>query len=148
MKNLNFSAKISAPVKKVWGTMLIQDTYKKWTGAAWPGSSYVGAWQQGENMRFVGANGSGTLANLTIVEPYKHIKATHNAILLEGGTEDRDSEMAKSWVGSIEEYTFSEKNGVTDLSVSMTIYPEWEKMFINDWPKALAALKDLCEENN
>lgn len=148
MKNLNFNTKISAPVKKVWGTMLKQDTYKKWTNAAWPGSMYVGEWQQGENIRFVGANGSGTLANLTTVEPYKHIKAIHTAILLEGGTEDRDSEMAKSWVGSIEEYTFSEKNGVTDLSVSMTIYPQWEQMFSNDWPKALAALKDLCEENN
>jgi hypothetical protein len=69
-------------------------------------------------------------------------------VLLEGGTEDRDSEMAKSWAGTLEEYTFSEKNGVTDLSVSMTIYPQWEKMFNNDWPKALAALKDLCEESN
>ena len=128
--------------------MLTLNTYKKWTNAAWPGSDYVGEWQQGENIRFVGANGSGTLANLTAVEPYKHAKAIHNAVLLEDGTEDRDSEMAKSWVGSIEEYTFSEKNGVTDLSVSMTIYPEWEKMFSDDWPKALAALKDLCEENN
>jgi uncharacterized protein YndB with AHSA1/START domain len=148
MKNLTFSAKISAPVKKVWDTMLSQDTYQKWTAAAWPGSMYVGTWQQGENVRFVGANGGGTLANLIAVEPYKHIKAIHNAILLEGGIEDRDSEWAKKWVGSIEEYTFSEKNGVTELLVSMTIYPEWEKMFNNDWPKALAALKDLCEGDN
>jgi hypothetical protein len=56
--------------------------------------------------------------------------------------------MAKSWVGSIEEYTFTEKGSVTELLVNMEIYPEWEKMFNNDWPKALAALKDLCEGNN
>ena len=47
MKNLTFSAAIDAPKKKVWDVMLNPETYKTWTGVAWPGSYYVGEWKEG-----------------------------------------------------------------------------------------------------
>jgi hypothetical protein len=121
------------------------EAYKAWTSVCWPGSYYVGEWKTGEQLRFIGPDGDGTLARLTACQPYSHVIAQHIAILLKGGIEDRDSEMAKTWVGSIERYDFAEIKGITQLTVTMNIYPEWEKMFANDWPKALAKLKEICE---
>jgi hypothetical protein len=59
--------------------------------------------------------------------------------------EDRDSEVAKGWIGTTESYNFTEQNGVTTLTIELTINPEWEKMFSDSWPKALAKLKEVCE---
>ena len=145
MENLTFSIKIDAPKKKVWNTMLDLETYKQWTNAAWPGSTYIGEWKEGENIRFVSHEGSGTLATITTCTPHDHLLATHIAVLLPGGVEDRDSDMAKGWVGTAEEYTFTENHGGTELTVVMKINPEWAEMFLNDWPKALAKLKEICE---
>jgi hypothetical protein len=146
MKNLTFSAAIAAPKKKVWDIMLDPETYKTWTGVAWAGSYYVGEWKEGNELRFVSPEGSGTLAKLLVCRPHDHIVAEHIAILLPGGFEDRDSEQAKGWVGSIEEYSFTEKDGITSLLITMKVYPEWEAMFNTDWPKALAKLKEICEQ--
>ncbi len=60
--------------------------------------------------------------------------------------EDRDSEWAQKWINSLEGYNFAENSGTTDLTIEMKIYDEWEEMFNNDWPKALARLKQICEE--
>lgn len=145
MKNLTFSAAIAAPKKKVWDIMLDPETYKVWTNAAWPGSDYIGEWKEGNELRFVSSEGSGTLAKLLICQPHDHMVAEHIAMLLPGGIEDRDSEEAKDWIGSIEEYSFTEKDGITNLLVTMKVYPKWETMFNTDWPKALVKLKEICE---
>lgn len=147
MKNLTFSAIINAPKKRVWEIMLGPETYQIWTGAAWPGSLYVGSWEQGSEIRFTSPEGSGTLAKLLVCQPYDHIVAEHIAILLPGGVEDRDSEQTKTWIGSIEEYTFKENDNKTELVITMKIYPEWEAMFNTDWPKALAKLQEICEQS-
>ena len=95
---------------------------------------------------FIGPEGSGTLATVTTFDPYNKILLTHIALLQPGSVEDRESEWAKKWVNSLEQYSFAENNGTTDLTIDMKIYDEWEDMFNNDWPKALARLKQICEE--
>ena len=146
MKNLTFIININAPKQKVWDTMLNAETYQQWTGSAWPGSNYTGQWAPGANISFIGSqDGAGTLAKILAFEPYDRVTAEHIAVLLPGGVEDRDSEMAKNWVGSTEQYDFSEQDGLTTLTVSMSVYPEWEPMFTHDWPIALEGLKGLCE---
>jgi hypothetical protein len=78
-------------------------------------------------------------------QPYELVVFEHLVILKSGGIEDRESDMAKTWIGSLEQYAFTENAGVTKLVVTMTINPKWEAMFNNDWPKALAKLKEICE---
>ena len=146
MKEIEFTAQIAAPVKKVWDTMLNLDTYKQWTDVAWPGSSYEGKWKKGSDIKFVGADSSGTLATITDMTPYDHIVAKHVALLLKGGSEDRTSPEANRWVGTTESYYFDEKNGETNLKIKMKITPEWEEMFRDGWPKALDRLKELSEQ--
>jgi len=144
-KEIVIEVTIAAPRKKVWETTLHPVTYKEWVNAAWPGSFFEGTWKEGEKLRFVSEDGSGTLAILLEHKPYDYSFAKHVAVLNPGGIEDRDSDIARSWIGTTESYTFTEQNGVTKLTVRLTIYPEWEKMFMDGWPKALAKLKEISE---
>jgi hypothetical protein len=79
-------------------------------------------------------------------KPYDYSFAKHIAVLNPGGIEDRDSDVAKGWIGTTESYSFTEQNDVTELKIELTINPEWEKMFSDGWPKALAKLKEICEQ--
>ncbi|HYG02570.1 MAG TPA: SRPBCC domain-containing protein, partial [Chryseosolibacter sp.] len=141
MEHLEYTIVISASAKTVWETMLQKETYKQWVAKAWPDSSYEGKWGQGERIRFIGPEGSGTLAELVEVKPYERILAHHIAVLLPGGVEDRSSEMAKGWVGITEEYRFSEHHGNTTVTVLIATTPAWRKMFDEGWPMALQELK-------
>jgi len=104
-------------------------------------------WQlePGQHIRFVSPSGEGTLAHITELNPFEIIKAEHVAIIKKGGEEDRTSDIAKSWVGSTENYYFNESDHVTELKVEIQSYPQWEKMFDEGWPKALKKLKEICE---
>jgi len=145
MKTLEYQIDINASKEKVWNTMLQLETYKQWVEVSWPGSSYEGEWKQGEAMRFGSPGQGGTYAELREVRPYEHIYAEHTAAINPDGSLDRDSEMAKGWVGTTESYTFTEKNGKTELKIQMKTNPDWVSMFNEGWPPALEKLKELCE---
>lgn len=145
MKKFAFKITIKADKRKVWTTMLNADTYKQWIEPSWPGSTFIGSWKEGQTIRFISRSGEGTQAFLQEVKPYECIKATHNAIVLRDGSEDRNSEMAKGWVGITESYYFTEKNGETEVTVEINTKPAWESMFSDGWPAALAKLKEIVE---
>ncbi|MBC7829002.1 MAG: SRPBCC domain-containing protein [Chitinophagaceae bacterium] len=145
MKKLEFKIEIAASRQKVWDTMLDPVTYKKWVEVSWPASSYEGSWKQGENIKFISPSGEGTLATIVELRPYEFILANHIAVIKKDGSDDRDSEIAKGWVGTTESYNFSEKNGKTELKVEINTNPDWEKMFTDGWPDALAKLKEMSE---
>jgi uncharacterized protein YndB with AHSA1/START domain len=145
MEKLEYKVVISAPAKKVWETMLQKETYEQWVANAWPGSSFDGKWKTGERMRFVGSDGSGTLAEFIEVKPYERVLARHIAVLNPGGAEDRTSEIAKGWVVTTEEYRLAESQGKTTLTVLIETTPEWRKMFDDSWPTALQDLKTIAE---
>ncbi len=145
MKKLESKIDIAASPKKVWDTMLKPETYKEWVNAAWPGSYYEGSWKQGENIRFISPGQGGTLATIVECRPYDYVFAKHVAVIDANGGEDRDSKAAQDWIGTTESYTFTEKNGKTQLRTEMNTNPEWAKMFSDGMPKALAKLKEICE---
>jgi hypothetical protein len=71
----------------------------------------------------------------------------HIAVLLDAGSEDyRTSEMAESWIGSAETYTFTPVHGSAKLDVALTIPPDWADEFETGWTKAIEALKQLAEK--
>lgn len=145
METIEYKIVINASARRVWEVMLNKVTYEQWVAKSWPNSSYEGKWERGEKIRFIGPDGSGTLAELIEVKPNERIAARHVAILLPGGVEDRTSEMAKGWVGIMEEYRFTESNGKTTLTVLIQTNPEWRKMFEPGWPTALQELKKITE---
>ena len=145
METLRYKIEIAAPAKKVWETMLQQETYRQWVGKSWPGSTYQGKWEKGEHIKFVSAEGEGTLAEMVEVKPYAKVLARHIALLAKGGKEDRTSDFAKGWVGTTEGYEFNERNGNTTLSVTIETSAEWRDMFDEGWPAALEELKKITE---
>ena len=147
MKKLEFKIEINADKKKVWDTMFNPVTYKKWVNVSWPGSYFDGVWKEGADMKFLSSAGGGTMANLEKYKPHELVFAKHVAVLNGDGTDDRDSELAKGWIGSTEAYTLTEQNHKTELKVEIQTKPEWEKMFSDGWPAALAELKKLAEKN-
>lgn len=146
MKKLEFKTKIAASAEEVWKIMLDPVTYKKWTNVSWPGSTYKGKWKLGEEIRFEGEGGGGTMAKINEFRPYEYLLAEHVAVINADGSLDRESEIAKGWIGTTESYTFTEKNGQTELKVEMQTSPGWEKMFNDGWSDALKELKRLCEK--
>jgi uncharacterized protein YndB with AHSA1/START domain len=148
MKTQEFKTEINAKRDKVWRTMFDPDTYRQWVNVSWPGSYYDGKWKTGENIRFIGdQNQGGTLANLVEVREPEYVFAKHIAVITGDGKEDRTSEEAKSWIGSTEEYKFTEKNGKTELKVIINTTPQWESMFNDGWPEALKKLKEISERS-
>jgi uncharacterized protein YndB with AHSA1/START domain len=145
MEKLQYQIEIAASAKKVWNTMLEKETYNQWVAKSWPNSFYEGNWKKGEKIKFIGPDGSGTLAEIVELKPYEHVLARHIAILQKGGGEDRTSEMAKGWVGIIEEYRLRETNGKTILTVNIETPSEWRAMFDEGWPGALEELKEIAE---
>jgi uncharacterized protein YndB with AHSA1/START domain len=145
MKKLEYSIEIDAPATKVWKTMLDPESYKQWVQESWPGSFYEGTWEQGKTIRFIGDNGSGTLARIDELVPNKSMKADHIAVLLPGGIEDTESNEAKGWIGTKENYTFVANGNKTSLFIEIITNPDWQKMFDDGWPVALNKLKQICE---
>ena len=145
MERLEYKVVISAPAKKVWDTMLQEETYKQWVGKSWPNSFYKGKWEKGEQIRFIGPDGSGTLAEIVELKPHERLLARHIAVLGPGGVEDRNSDIANGWVGTTEEYKFAEQQGKTTLTVVIETTPAWRPMFDEGWPGALDELKKITE---
>jgi uncharacterized protein YndB with AHSA1/START domain len=150
MANLHYTIEISAPKEKVWQTMLGLETYKEWTAAFHPGSTYVGSWDKGSKIRFVSEDEGKTGGMFgQIVEniPYEYVSIEQLGEIVDG-QEDTSSEDAQQWIGSHENYHFSEKDGTTTLDVELIgegVSDEMAKMFDGMWPQALQKLKEICE---
>ena len=151
MDKLKFSIVINAPKEKVWDTMLEDKTYRIWTEEFTPGSHYIGSWDEGSKILFLGPANDGKLGGMVsrIKENklHKFISIEHLGEVLDG-VEDTTSDRVKIWAGALENYTFIEKDDKTELVVDMVINEEFKEMFEGMWPKALEKLKELCEKYN
>ena len=145
METLHFSIKIDAPKERVWNTMLEDKTYRDWTSAFNEGSYYKGSWEEGSEIRFLGPDQNGMLSKIAENRRYEFISIEHIGIINKGEVDTASDEM-KKWAPAHENYSFIEKNNMTELSVEMDIAEEYKKMFEEMWPKALQKLKKLCED--
>lgn len=147
MKQMHYSIVINAPIAKVWSTMLDDSTYRQWTEAFAPGCFYKGDWNKGSKIMFLspGEQGdSGMVSRIKENRRHEYVSIEHLGIV-GNGTEDTTSEEAKAWAGALENYTFKEKNGATELFVELSgnIADEFVAMFDGMWPDALKKLKEL-----
>ena len=148
MQKLNFSIIINASKEKVWNTMLEDKTYRIWTEAFSKGSHFIGDWSKGSKILFLGPNENGEMGGMVsrIKEnkKYEFISIEHIG-MVQDGKEDTTSEAIKVWAGSLENYTFKDKNGATEILVEMDSNEEYAEMFTGMWPKALQKLKEISE---
>jgi uncharacterized protein YndB with AHSA1/START domain len=145
MKTLQFSIDIRASRQTVWDTMLARDSYKAWAAEFAEGSFYEGVLEPGARIRFLIPSGEGMVAEVAACRPPEFISFKHLGFVKDG-VEDTDSEMVRSWAPVFENYSLSYAGLSTHLQVDIDVTPEWEEYMTRVWPKALAALKRLCED--
>lgn len=138
-KKLTFEVQIKVDKKKVWDLMLKPSTYQIWTTAFSPSSCFEGSWEKGSKIIFSDGSGSGMWSEIADNKPLEFISIKHNGEIKNG------VEVPQDWAGALENYTFTEKDGGTEVKVEIDISPDWEKMFQDMWPKALQSLKDIAE---
>jgi uncharacterized protein YndB with AHSA1/START domain len=146
MHRKHWETTIAAPRDIVWRTMIEPATYQDWTAAFMEGSRYEGSWAQGERIRFLSPSGEGMLAEVAENRQHEFISLRHIGMVDKNGVEDTTSDAVKAWTPAFENYTFSDEAGGTRLAVDMDVAPDWEQMFEQAWPKALARLKALSEQ--
>lgn len=150
MKTLHFSITINAPRKNVWHTMLDDAPYRDWTSAFSPGSFYRGDWSEGSKILFLGPDPEtgaegGMVSRIAENRLYEFISVEHLGVV-QDGVEDTTSELARAWAPAYENYTFLERDGVTEVQVDIDVTDDHASMFDQMWPRALSRLKELAEE--
>jgi uncharacterized protein YndB with AHSA1/START domain len=155
MQTLHFSIHINAPREKVWNTMLELPTYQEWTKPFSPDptlpSKYVGNWEEGSEIKFIGTdeNGkdveSGMYGRIKENRLHEFVSIEHLGII-NNGVIDTTSDEVKKWIPAFENYTFKEVDGGTELLVDTDTVEEYKQMFEEAWPKALEKLKELAEK--
>ena len=140
MQKLHFSIKINAPKEKIWRTMLDDKTYRDWTSVFAKGSHYQGSWDKGSKIKFFDGEGNGMTSEIAESKPYNFISIRHLGVI-----EDGKEDTTKDWSGALENYTFKEENGATELQIDMDSEDDYVEMMNKMWPKALQRLKGLAE---
>lgn len=150
MIKLHFSIQIAAPRAKVYQTMLADATYRQWTKVFNPGGSYyVGSWDTGSTIRFLGpdaeGNVGGMVARIAENRPSEFVSIKHLGFT-NGQVDDFDSAAAKAWTPAYENYTFTDVDGGTLLTIDLESNEGYKSVLEDFWPKSLQALKSLCEQ--
>ncbi|MFI0429008.1 SRPBCC domain-containing protein [Mariniflexile sp. HMF6888] len=146
LQKINFEITIHAPKETVWSVLWEDTSYREWTKVFSEGSHAVSSWQEGSNVLFLDGNGSGMFSKIYKNIPNTFMGFEHLGIVKDTIEQPLD-EKTKVWSGAKEDYSLTEKNGVTYLEVSMDSDKEFENYFKNTFPKALEIVKQLSEKS-
>lgn len=145
---LEFEIDIKAPVEKVYNTMLDDATYRQWTAIFNDTSHYIGKWQKGEKLLFIGTNKDGKkegmVSRVRELKPNEYVSIEHLG-LVDGDKEITSGEQVAGWAGALENYTFVKNGDHTRVLVDMDSNEQFKSYFEETWPKALEKLKEISE---
>jgi len=141
MTTLHYHITIRAPKARVHQLMLADASYRVWTSEFSPGSYYKGSWNKGAEILFLNPEGFGMKARIAEHRPAEFVSIEMLSEVRDGVADTQDP-----WQSAFENYTYTEKDGMTTLNVDSGPVPEdWADFMNNTWPKALAKLKAICE---
>lgn len=146
---MDFNIEIKASREKVWDVLFGKETYPKWAAVFSEGSNVKTDWKKGSKAIFLDESDRGMVSRIAESVPNEFLSIEHLG-MYDKGVEDYESEHVKAWAGSIESYTLTEANGITNLAVLMEVQESEDnkpmlEMFADMWPKALAKVKELAE---
>ena len=148
MKKMHFEITIKASVEKVFKTMLEEKTYSEWTSVFDPSSRFIGSWEKGSKMQFLGTDSDGNQQGMTsrIREniPNRFLSIEHLGMIVDG-KEIYSGQKVEEWTGALENYTFTDIGGDTLLEIDLDVANDFATYFAETWPKALDKLKSICE---
>lgn len=150
MKKMTYSVKINKDADSVYRMMLGLDdvqTYNNWTSAFNPTSTFNGSWEKGSRIFFVGTNAEGKqegmVTDVMANDPAKFVSLRHIGVLKDG-KEITSGPEVEGWAGCMEEYRFTEQDGVTTVSVDVDVNEPYLDYFNETYPKALDRLRDMA----
>ncbi len=145
---VHFEITINNSPENIFRIMLGNDTYSKWTSAFDPTSRFAGSWKKGERITFLGTDEDGKTGGMVcrirenIPGKFLSIETLRE---ISDGKEVAGDEKTSSWSGCLESYTLKPVGSKTLLCVDTDIPAEYRPFLLEDWPKALEQLKQLCE---
>jgi len=152
MKKLQFKLSIKAPARRIYDFMLginNKSTYEQWTALFNPTSTYEGSWDKGAKILFVGVDEKGEKGGMVsrIAEniPNRFVSIQHYG-LLQAGKEITEGPEVEKWANGLENYTFEENNGTTNVTVDLDTVEDFVEYMNEHYPKALDKLKEICEK--
>ena len=140
MNTLTFETQIDAIIKKVWDTLWNDETYRLWTAAFMEGSYAESDWNEGSSILFLSPGGSGMYSVIDKKIPYTQMSFRHLGEMHKG------EKIPKEWGNATENYYLEETGDATKLKIVMDATPEMEGYMNETFPKALAILKQICEQ--
>lgn len=148
MRKLHFEIMIRAKPEAVWQAIIGEQSFREWTKPFNEQSHFVGGWNQGDAIRFIGLNEKGEeegmVSEIAESRPYEHLSIRHLGYIM-GGKVDTESEAVKKWAPAYENYTLTPMGEETKFAVDMDAEEEWLEMFKDMWPKSLDKLKEIAE---
>lgn len=148
MKKTTYQIEIAAPAAKVSEKMIAKSSYEQWTSIFNPSSTFEGSWEKGARIHFIGISEEGKkegmVAEIAEHIPQKFISIRHRGVL-DGEKEITEGPAVEGWAGALENYSFKEENGKTTVTVEVDTNENYLTYFEETWPKALAKLKEICE---
>jgi len=152
MKKLQFNINIHASANKVYDVMLgisKKSTYEQWTALFNPTSTYEGSWNKGSKMLFIGTDDKGEkggmISEIADNIPNRFVSIRHYG-MVQGNVEITSGPEVEKWANGFENYTFEENNGMTKVTVDLDTTEDFTGYMSETFPKALAKLKEICEE--
>ncbi|HOI33032.1 MAG: SRPBCC domain-containing protein [Bacteroidales bacterium] len=152
MNKLKYSVNINATVNKVYDLMLgisNKSTYEQWTALFNPTSTYEGSWNKGGKILFLGTgeNGEkgGMVSEINDNIPDQFVSIRHYG-LFKDNIEITEGPEVEKWANGFENYSFTENDGITTVTVELDAIEGFLEYMNQTWPKALAKLKEICEK--
>ena len=148
-ETMHFEINIDAKPGKVYRYMLDDKTYSDWTSVFNPSSHYIGSWEKGSKILFLGTDSDGRTGGMVsrIKEniPDRFVSIEHYGAIKDGSEVFCGTEV-DHWAGALENYTFIEAKGTTLLKVDVDVHEDYISYFASTWPEALKKLKEICEK--
>ncbi len=135
---------INAPRDKVWDVLLRDEYTREWYSEFSPGSHAEGDWNVGDRIAFLDGSGMGLVGKVMAKEPHERLSIEHQAVIM-NGKEERDSEDARKWRGCKENYTLSQEDGKTILTIEQELPEGYVESISKMWDKAAGKIKELSE---
>lgn len=152
MEKLNFETEINACPEIVWDAVVNDKKYRQWTDVFSEGSFFEGGWKKGDAIRFLIINESGQREGMVseIAESRypEYISIRHLGYFV-NDVDDTSSDSVTKWAPAFENYTLERlENNKTRFVVEADTEEHYVQMFMELWPKALARLKEVSENQS
>ncbi|EMG35896.1 Activator of Hsp90 ATPase like protein [Desulfocurvibacter africanus PCS] len=135
---------INAPRDKVWDVLLRDEYTRVWYAEFSEGTHAEGDWNVGGRIAFVDNSGMGLVGKLVAKKPPELLSIEHQAVIM-NGKEDQSSPETMKWRGCKENYTLSQEDGKTTLTIEQELPEEYLDSVPKSWDNAVRKIKELSE---